>query len=258
LITRACEIYDFAQKEKPNLGYKNFVLFGGRYSAQTPGISYLDDIPFLSNTFYENNDARTLSDNYYLLNDPIIEFNLYYIYCQLHRNLGRIGSAYKTLEKLVGCLNRTEKVNPKVAYETQVHENLTRYEDLTKAKTLIQREFLIPGRSGFVKEKEDDLIYDLKKYGVEVFLYSLAKITLAFYLGNFNEVFSCIVETLGYLTIIHKWKLTEFDYKKSALFERELVSITSEAMVKYAQNTLSKEIIDIALYRIDIALNVKF
>lgn len=258
LITRACELYDFYQKEKPHLGYKGIETFGIRYLAQTQSVAYMEDIPFLSGLFYQDNNARTLSDAFFLDSDPMTEFHLYYVYCQLNKNLGRIGSAFKTLEKLAGCLERTEKLNPKTAYGgVQNSENSQRSEALARARKLVQGEFLIVGRSGILKEDSDgELSYDIGRYGYEVLIYYITRITVCFYLRSYNDAFTSMIDAFRCLEVVHRWKLPNFDYKKVMTLERDLLSIACEVMVNYAQDTLAKEVIDIALYRIDVALKV--
>lgn len=216
---------------------------------------YVEDIPFLSSAFYSNNDARTLSDSFFLESDPMVEFHLFYIYCQLNKNLGRIGSAFKTLERLETILQKTEKVNPKTAYSVQ-NGNATNYEGLRKARNLLQEEFLIADRQGLLREDENSEIYDMKKHGMEVLIYYLTRATLSFYLGSYNESFASITEALRYFSILHQYQLPGFDYKKAAILERELVSILCEVTTKYAQTTLAKDIIDVALNRVEAALKI--
>jgi len=256
LITRACELYEFFKKDKPYLGYKSFDTFGFRYLAQTHGIAYADDIPFLSDAFYEKNNAPTLSNSFFLAQNPKIEFNLYFAYCQLHKSLGRIGSAFKTLDKLSECLELTAKVNPNTAYQdSRSSGDASRCQNLELARNLIQDQFLIRGRSA-VQIEEQPQVYDLEKFGSEILLYYITKATLSFYLSNFNESFTSIIDAIKYFEILHKWKLNGLDYRKAAHLERELVAITCEVMAKYVQNTLAKEIIDIALYRLGTTLKV--
>ena len=225
---------------------------------KTQGIGYADDIPAPSDIFYQTNDAKTLSDTFFAQEDPITEFHLYYIYCQLNKNLGRIGSAFKTLEKLEQCLEKTEKVSLTDIYEGTFAKNeaFQRFEGLLTAQKLIQEEFLIIGRGGLPSEDKNLTGYDMRKYSIEVLIYYIAKATISFYLCNYNECFISITTALQYFMVLHKWKLTGINYKKAAILERELVGVICEVSLKYSQNTLAKEVVDIAIHRVDTALKV--
>jgi len=245
-ITAACELYDFFQKEKPYCGYNKYGLFDVKLLAQTHGLKYSEDIPVLSGEYYDKIGAPTLSDNYFTVYNPKIEFKLYYLYSQANKNAGKIGVAYKALERCEECLAKLDKVDLSSLKKTDNHV-LSHYETIYR----LLKENFIQRRAA-----DESHSFDLKSAVDEFFLLLLGKITLSFYLSEYGTTFHYLEILFKQLVLLHKFDFGNIAFNKIQLLARESLNILIEIVVKYAQLTVEKEVVTLGIQKIEIAHQV--
>lgn len=198
---------------------------------------YLDDIPYLSSQYYVELKAPLLSENFALDESKSKQFYILFNLMQAYKNIGRISSALRTLDRCQlilaeGDQGDAELESKPIELSSFVQENSDN--GFIKIERIVEDYFLLNKSVAIDFNAIDKAV--LRKNPVEYMHLLINRAVLGSFSTDFNSAFRDLCLALLCRVLALKGREGPVE-----LIDKELVNCTLETMLTFIENALNSE-----------------